>query len=124
MTIPDLISQLPAALDAVEAQVLLHSPGVYPRGPLIRFLVRPPKGWLPVPAVLDPVGVISYARTGRVRSLLEGLQTAISLGIGVDDALTLLHAADAEVGEGQTRAVRDQLVAVIEGWRSQPSQQH
>ncbi len=119
MTLGDFYAELPGALDRVGAE-LLRSEGVYPHGPRLRFKVRPPAHWFAGPSVLDPIGVVWYARTGEWRGLLAGLRTATTLGLPPEDALTLLQAADEVLGPstGPVGRAREGLIAVVEGWRS------
>ncbi len=121
MTVGEFLIALPPALDQVGAE-LLRTEGIYPHGPRLRFKVRPPSHWFAGPSVLDPIGVVWYARTGEWRGLLDGLRTAIALGLSPAEALVVIQAADEALGvsAGPVGRCRDGLIAVVEGWRSQP----
>lgn len=119
MTIPQFLAALPAALATVEAEPLQHTQGVYPRGELLRVKVKPPAGRHALPPILDPVGVVGYARSGAFRGVLAGLQTAVALGLEVDEALVLLTASDRVARPGEDWRVADtraKLIEVLEEW--------
>lgn len=109
MTRVDFCAELDQAIRTRDAR-LVRAATCYPHGPLLRFTVARAPAWRTGPPVLDPLGLVWYARTGQWRGLLGWLTTGLLLGLPADEVL--------DCASGSDRSLDDLTDAAHEGARA------
>jgi hypothetical protein len=116
MTIPDFLLAFRQALPATQAQILLHTPHVYPRGELIR--VQVPQAPTELPPMADPLSLVYFHRTGEFKGVLESTKLGIALGLTLSDAIAVALASDTEEPRNAgVQALRLKLITAVESYR-------
>lgn len=123
MTLDDFYTALLAALASTQATILTEVPEIWPRGRLLRVQVRRPGVADDLPGVLDLLGVVCFAQTGRWYGVLDYLHAAAAIGLEVESLWLIADAQDftsAELGRKAMREVADvraRLEGVLEAYR-------
>lgn len=123
MTADQFFPLFETSLRLTGAEVLESFPHVYPTGALLRLKVRPP--WsVDLPPMLDPIGLVYFAQSGRFCGVLQ------SARVGMDElklpelvVLDLLRASDLrapQLPDRRQQAYRLRLEDAIERHRLSP----
>lgn len=107
MTLPEFLTAYHTAVQDCHAAPPAAFPHVWPAGPLLRLRVpEMAPGGSTGPLLLDPVGLVWFARTGELRGVLSSLELGLRLGLEDGDVLDILEAAD---GKDRGSSIRQQL---------------
>ncbi len=105
LSLTQFLEEYQTAVWTCQAAVPADFPHVWPQGGLIRVRVPEMAPGRVGPLLLDPIGLVWFARTGQLKGVLSSLELGWVLGLAEGDLEDVLQASDGRVREGSLRAM-------------------